>query len=1381
MATQYIKFKRSSIPGKRPSNSQMELGELALNTSDGRIFTKKENVGVGTTITLLNVWTENVGGGAYINDNIGIGTTTPTSKLTVIGDVLVSGILTATNIVGTSLSISGISTIANFLMTPVGTGATVGGIGVTYYGDGSQLTDVVSASGYADNAGIATNLKDGVTGSVPYQLNPGITTFVDNSSAINGQVLLWNGSVPVWGSVNTGSLVGVATYADIAGIATYADNAGIATNVIGGIASVTSLNVSGITTLGTVEISSGIVTAKTGIVTYYGDGSKLSGVSAFSVQQQDIITSPVYPTFASNIGTSSLGIAATELVYIPASGNLGIGTTSPTSKLTVVGDVLISGVLTATRLYSGIYGEFVGGSISGSDIVGTSLSISGISTLGSVKISSGIITSTTGIVTYYGDGSNLTNVVSASGYADRTGIATYADYAGISTNVIGGIASVTSLNVTGITTLGVTSITDLTSQQLTVTGITTLSSIVGTSLSITGISTIANFRIANVGTGATVGGIGVTYYGDGSQLTNVVSTSGYADTAGVSTTSGYATSAGIATYADTAGVSTTSGYSTSAGIATYADTAGVSTTSGYATNAGIATYADTAGVSTTSGYSTSAGIATYADTAGVSTTSGYATNAGIATYADTAGVSTTSNYATSAGIATYADTAGVSTTSNYATNAGVSTTSGYSTSAGIATYADTAGVSTTSGYATNAGIATYADTAGVSTTSGYATNAGVSTTSGYATSAGIATYADTAGVSTTSNYATNAGVSTALQYQRTFEITGDISASPILFDGTGNVSFAATIQPNSVGLGTDTFGDYVKDITGTANQITATAGTGEGSSPTLSIPNQFTAPQDVTVTRDLQVNRNLNVNGNITIGGTSATLFTETLKVSDQDLVLGFRTDGNGNDDSNDTTANHGGIAIASTEGNPLVTLNIAGIETLPATYKKIMWFKAGSFAGLGTDAWLSNYALGVGTTELQAGTVLAAGSVQFSKDDLKIVRNINASGIITATEFKGTLTGYATSAGIATYATNAGIATYATNAGIATYATNAGIATYATNAGIATYADTAGVSTTSNYATNAGIATYADTAGVSTTSNYATSAGIATYADTAGVSTTSGYATNAGVSTTSGYATNSGIATYADTSGISTIATNVIGGIASVTSLSVTGITTLGSVEISSGIVTAKTGIVTYYGDGSYLTGVSALSVQQLDLTASPVYPTFANGVGSTSLGISSTQVAYIPASGNLGIGTTTPTSKLTVVGDVLVSGVLTATRLYSGIYGEFVGGSISGSDIVGTSLSITGISTLGSVKISSGIITSTTGIVTYYGDGRNLTNVVGAFGGIGTAGGTVGTGITFLDFRGSGISSITVSSGIATILINITGGSSTPDISPVMMGMIF
>lgn len=263
-------------------------------------------------------------------------------------------------------------------------------------------------------------------------------------------------------------------------------------------------------------------------------------------------------------------------------------------------------------------------------------------------------------------------------------------------------------------------------------------------------------------------------------------------------------------------------------------------------------------------------------------------------------------------------------------------------------------------------------------------------------------------------YATTAGVSTALKNSRTFEITGDIVASPISFDGTGNVSLAATIQPNSVALGSDTTGDYVQSISGTSNQITVTSGTGEGSTPTLSIPSQFTAPQDVTITRDLQVNRNLNINGNITIGGTSATLFTTEFKVYDPDIVLGFRTDGSSNDISNDNTANHGGIAIASTEGTPLIQLYDVGIgETNPATYKKFMWFKSGTFSGLGTDAWISNYAIGIGSTQVPNGVRFAAGAIQFTENDLKVIRNINASGVVTATSFSGSgtnLTGIVTS-----------------------------------------------------------------------------------------------------------------------------------------------------------------------------------------------------------------------------------------------------------------------------------------------------------------------------------------------------------------------------------
>jgi len=75
-----------------------------------------------------------------------------------------------------------------------------------------------------------------------------------------------------------------------------------------------------------------------------------------------------------------------------------------------------------------------------------------------------------------------------------------------------------------------------------------------------------------------------------------------------------------------------------------------------------------------------------------------------------------------------------------------------------------------------------------------------------------------------------------------------------------------------------------------------------------------------------------------------------------------------------------------------------------------------------------------------------------------------------------------------------------------------------------------------------------------------------------------------------------------------------------------------------------------------------------------------------------------------------------------------------------------------------------------------STAGIATYATTAGIATFVLTNPGvGIQTSAGLVGTGATILDFRGSGISTVTVTSGIATI--NIIG----PDISPVMMSMIF
>ena len=93
-------------------------------------------------------------------------------------------------------------------------------------------------------------------------------------------------------------------------------------------------------------------------------------------------------------------------------------------------------------------------------------------------------------------------------------------------------------------------------------------------------------------------------------------------------------------------------------------------------------------------------------------------------------------------------------------------------------------------------------------------------------------------------------------------LTGDVTGTGTVTN-LGNVSFAATIAANSVALGTDTTGNYIATIAGTANEIEVSGSGSETAAVTIGLPN------DVTITNNLTVGGNLNVTGTVNSVNTS--------------------------------------------------------------------------------------------------------------------------------------------------------------------------------------------------------------------------------------------------------------------------------------------------------------------------------------------------------------------------------------------------------------------------------------------------------------------------------------------------------------------------------
>jgi hypothetical protein len=116
-----------------------------------------------------------------------------------------------------------------------------------------------------------------------------------------------------------------------------------------------------------------------------------------------------------------------------------------------------------------------------------------------------------------------------------------------------------------------------------------------------------------------------------------------------------------------------------------------------------------------------------------------------------------------------------------------------------------------------------------------------------------ATYDDTAGTTTLDldNTAVNAGSYGSATAVSTFTV-----------DQQGRLTSAGTTNIN-IPLGTQTTGNYVATIAGTANEIEVSGSGSEDSAVTIGLPN------DVTITNNLTVGGNLNVTGTVNSVNTS--------------------------------------------------------------------------------------------------------------------------------------------------------------------------------------------------------------------------------------------------------------------------------------------------------------------------------------------------------------------------------------------------------------------------------------------------------------------------------------------------------------------------------
>jgi len=403
MADPKIRIRRSSTPNKVPETSQLQLGELAINTFDGKLYLEQDQTSASGIVTVIavNPWSVGVGSIAYDTyftaGNVGVGTTNPTQLLDVAGDIRLRGaIYDSNNTVGTANQVlvsragAGI-TWANLTAIPVGDANTLDGLdstqflrsdvadtkaGITTFSDEVILQSNLNVSGVSTfqgnvnlgnndiiNLGGSDELKvyyDGSIGRVQADTTPLylkgtlINLYKGNSSeklaSFNG-----DGSVELYYNNSkkfetTGYGVTVSGGAYISGVTTassFVKEGGTSSQFLkadGSVDSNTYLtteaqSLDGVLGLGNTS-SLGMSVGVVTATAFVGDGSGIFNLPGATVGIDTNTTNQAQLIpFAVSYG-STTGFGATDgLVFNPSTTRLGIGSDAPAYSLDVAGDI----------------------------------------------------------------------------------------------------------------------------------------------------------------------------------------------------------------------------------------------------------------------------------------------------------------------------------------------------------------------------------------------------------------------------------------------------------------------------------------------------------------------------------------------------------------------------------------------------------------------------------------------------------------------------------------------------------------------------------------------------------------------------------------------------------------------------------------------------------------------------------------------------------------------------------------------------------------------------------------------------------------------------------------------------------------------------------